>query len=148
MTDKSDLSLTRRATQWPSPRWLMACALALALAGVAPPAPAADDPPYRLLRITSPLPDASIHNNRGTLRVVVQLAPPLRADRGDRLTLTLDGHATTQMATTEFVLTQLDRGTHTVQVQVEAESGATLIQSEPVVFHLHQASRLTPRRNH
>lgn len=148
MTDKSDLSLTRRATEQPASRWLMAFTLALALAGVAPSAPAADDLPYGLLRIVSPLPDASIRNNRGTVRVVVQLVPPLRVDQGDRLTLWLDGHATQQMTGTEYLLTHVDRGTHAVQVQVDAGSGATLIRSEPVIFHLHQASRLAPRRNH
>ena len=126
----------------------MACALALSLAVVAPSGQAADDPPYRLLRIVSPVPDASIRSNRGTVRVVVELAPPLRVDRGDRLTLWLDGHATAQMTESELLLPHVDRGAHTVQVQVEAENGAMLIQSEPVVFHMHQASRLAPQRKH
>lgn len=147
MACRSDRSLTHRAMRQPASGWLAACALALTLAGGAPSATAADAPPYASLRIVSPVADASIRDNRGMVRVVVRLAPPLRVDSGDRLTLSLDGHATTPLATTAFVFTQVDRGTHTVQAQVLSENGAILIQSDPVVFHLHQASRLAPRRN-
>lgn len=148
MTLRSELPDTHRAMRVPASRWLMACAMALSVTAVASPASGADDAPYGLLRIVSPAADASLRNNRGTVRVVVQLAPPLRVDRGDRLTLWLDGEAAAHTATTEFVLTQVDRGTHTIQAQVQAANGAMLIRSEPVVFHLHQASRLAPQRHH
>ena len=148
MTDRSNVSFARAIPRRRTSRWLLATALALALAGLAPSAPAAGDQPYASLHIVSPQPNATIRDNRGTVRVVVQLVPPLRVDQGDHLTLWLDGHATAQMAGAEHRLTNVDRGTHTIQVKVDAKSGAMLMQSEPVIFHMHQASRLAPNRKH
>ncbi len=148
MTYRPQSSFKSTASPRSALRWLLACALGLTLAGFALPTPAADDQPYVSLRIVSPEPDETVHDNRGRVRVIVDLWPPLRADQEDRLTLWLDGRATAQMDGMEHLLVNLDRGTHTVQVQVDARSGAMLIRSEPVVFHLYHASRFMPQRNH
>lgn len=63
------------------------------------------------------------------------------------MTLSLDGRATAQMVGVEHLLKNVNRGTHTVQVQVTDGEGAAVIRSDPVVFHLRQSSRLIPGAN-
>lgn len=51
--------------------------LALTLAGIAPSTQAAGAAPYDSLRIVSPRPDATVRDNKGDVRIVVRLSPPL-----------------------------------------------------------------------
>lgn len=149
MTENSNIPRTGAAPAWPASRWTWACmlALALTLTTLAPSTQAAGAAPYDSLRIVSPRPDATMRDNKGDIRIVVRLSPPLQTDQGHRMTLSLDDRATAQMVGTEHLLKSVNRGTHTVQVQVTDGEGATVIQSDPVVFHLHQTSRQIPGAN-
>jgi len=147
MTDNVDAPRTGAVPAWPATRWTWRCMLALALAGLAPSIQAAGAQPYDSLRIVSPQPDATVRDNKGSVRVVVHLSPTLQADRGHRLMLSLDGRPTAQMVGIEYLLKNVNRGTHTVQVQVTDSKGATKIRSNPVVFHLHQSSQRIPGAN-
>lgn len=125
-------------------------------ASIAPPAPgtnsdgaAQNHPPsnpdtssYEALAITFPKHDAAIRDNAGNVAVHVTTSPRLRAELGHRLTLRLDGAA--KFSTTDPILQldNVDRGTHTVQVEVTDKDGQTLATSDPVTFHLQRASVL------
>lgn len=134
-------------------------ALCTAVSPVAlPPALAADSSPapivqpaaadrYVQFRLVRPGKDETIHDNLGNVPVEVRLQPPLRAAQGHRLRLRLDDSmlpgAWQQMS---FTLSDIDRGTHTLQAVVADAEGRTLIESERVEFHVWRASRLFPSR--
>lgn len=97
---------------------------------------------YQAVRIVAPEPDATVHDNSGNLAVTVEVLPPLRAEAGDRLTLLLDGKAVASGFEQRFELTGIDRGRHTLRVQVKAADGTILATSPPVKFQMWRASRL------
>ncbi|HUV98862.1 MAG TPA: hypothetical protein VMV70_06325 [Gallionella sp.] len=99
---------------------------------------------YRVARIVSPKPDATVHNNSGNLVVTVATSPPLHA--GDRITLLLDGRTVSSGYGQRFQLQGINRGSHTLRVHVNAPDGKVLAVSAPVTFHMWQASRLFRNR--
>jgi len=117
-----------------------ACAPAFALAG--------DTAGYAAVRIVAPRDDATVHDNQGTLDVSVDVSPPLRPDTGDRIVLLLDGTAVASGAEARIRLTDVERGSHTLQAQVVAAGGALLLASPQTRFHMWRASRLFPGRKH
>ena len=59
---------------------------------------------------------------------------------GHAMQLYLDGTLAQAAPDTTFQLSNVDRGTHSVELRVVDGSGATLINSEPSVFHLQRRS--------
>jgi Domain of unknown function (DUF4124) len=103
----------------------------------APPAP------YRGCAIVQPQDDQAFANI-DSLTVVVQTDPTLH--NGDKVYVTVDGQSLNGGAPTgaQFVLSPVDRGTHTAQAQVKDAGGAVQCQTPPVTFHVTQASLLNP----
>ena len=132
----SDAAVVRRAR-----RARCAGLLALLLAAVALTAAAAD---YQSLDIVSPNDDAVIHDNSGRFDVDTMLIPPLRVDDGDRFVFIIDGAPMPPMRDGFLALDQLQRGSHTLQVQVVDAAGNALITSAPRTVELWQASQLAP----
>jgi hypothetical protein len=66
-----------------------------------------------------------------------------RARAGDQVRLLLDGlpHGTSRGL--EFTLSNVDRGTHTLAVEVIDSSGAVLLTGAPSTFHLLRYSALS-----
>ena len=62
----------------------------------------------------------------------------------DSLTVVVHGGAPTGP---QFVLSPVDRGTHTAQAQVKDAGGAVQCQTPPVTFHVQQNSILNPNNN-
>ncbi len=106
--------------------------------------PAAGAGEYDRLRVVSPPENATVRDNSGNVAVVVDVSPPLRVDAGDRIVLRLDGKAVAHISETHYPLPGVNRGTHTMQAEVRSINGSVYILSEPVTFHLHQASRVKP----
>ncbi len=100
------------------------------------------------LAILQPVPDATIRNNAGNMRVVVQLEPELATKQGHRLSVSVSGVVqaaeAVHMAEGQwgFALSNIDRGTHQIQVSVQDEKGEVLIESAPVTVYLHRTSAL------
>ena len=94
------------------------------------------------MRIVAPDPESTVHDNNGNLAVAVSVSPPLRAATGDTLTLLLDGKVAASGSLRHFELQGIDRGSHTLQAQVNAADGTVLISSSQVIFHMRHASRL------
>lgn len=95
---------------------------------------------YRELAITDPVDDDTLRDNGGNLIVSVALKPPLQTAFGHRLQLLLDGAVYRTGTVNNFALTELDRGTHTVQAVVLGIDDEPLMTSDPVTFHLHRTS--------
>jgi hypothetical protein len=97
--------------------------------------------PYTRATIVAPANDESVRDNAGNVTVSVSVAPALRA--GDQVRLLLDGlpHGTSRGL--EFTLSNVDRGTHTLAVEVIDSSGAVLLTGAPSTFHLLRYSALS-----
>lgn len=117
---------------------LAACAPAFAWAG--------DTGGYDTVRIIVPQDDATVRDNEGNVDVAVEVSPPLRSDAGEHIVLRLDGRAVASGADLHVRLTGVDRGIHTLQVQVATAGGAVLLASPVTRFHMRRASRLHPGR--
>ena len=106
-------------------------------------APADEHPGYSNLRISFPEPDSAFHSGNGTFTVTTAIEPPLAPI--DELRLLYDGQVYAEGQSGNFLMTNIDRGTHVLQLQVVR--GNQVIQStEPVSFTLHRPSLLNPNR--
>jgi hypothetical protein len=110
----------------------------------APLKPAAEEALDYRVRIVQPRPDEAVRNNAGEVAIRVEVEPRLAVARGHRFEATLDGKPQPgQWYENSFSLTNVDRGTHTLQVTiVDTLSLRVLARSEPVVFHLLRHSVL------
>jgi hypothetical protein len=101
----------------------------------------------RAVRIVAPEPEQTVHDNSGNLTVTVAVSPPLSAEAGDTLTLLLDNKIAAKGSGLRFELKGIDRGSHTLQAQVNAADGTVIASSPHVIFHMWRASRLFPNRH-
>lgn len=106
---------------------------------------AAVAPAYERVAITQPVDDEVIWSNEGIVEADVTTAPGVRAVDGHRLVLLMDGNPVARSERGgRFVLQDVHRGTHVLQVVVEDRGGTTIARSDPVTFHLRQHSVLAP----
>ncbi|MCZ6640524.1 MAG: DUF4124 domain-containing protein [Gammaproteobacteria bacterium] len=106
-----------------------------------------DGPPvvvnYQFLGITSPENDATIRDNAGNLRIAAKISPELRP--GHTLRLLLDGSPQQTSRNPDFYLSNVDRGTHRLAVEVVDELGTVLITSPASVVHMMRHTVLGPK---
>lgn len=104
--------------------------------------------PYTVLAIVKPAANETIHDSdTGTLQVEINLSPNLQTGHGHRIKVFLDGASLPQTySSTGFSLPDIDRGPHSLQVEVVDQSGQALIASRPVAFHMWQGSLQLPPR--
>lgn len=95
---------------------------------------------YSQFSITEPSSDAVIRDNTGNIGVSTSLDPALRSN--DRVTLYLDGAVIADGHQTQFQLSNVDRGTHTLHAEVNDADGTALISTQPTHFTLHRFSVL------
>jgi hypothetical protein len=116
----------------------------LAAPGGAPaPAAAAQPAPYQGCAIAQPA-DEQTFTNLEALTVVVRTDPALRP--GDQIFLTLDGQPLNGGTATgsQFTLSPVERGTHTLQAVVRNSDGGLMCQTPGVTYNVHQPSVLNP----
>ncbi len=101
---------------------------------------------YTKLEIVNPESDHVFTGNTGDVTVSVDIQPALNTKRGDRLILTMDGKKAGDSTSTSFNLTNLDRGTHTIEVYVVNKGGKSLMESAPVSFTVKRTSALNTNR--
>lgn len=96
--------------------------------------------------IDRPTTGETIHSNTGTVPVAVSL-PGRTIVAGERLRVLIEGkpYGADQPAMT-FELQGIERGEHSLHVQLIDAKGATLATSRNVTFYLWQASSLFPGR--
>lgn len=92
---------------------------------------------YRKLVIIQPINDATIRNNQGYIVVVVEMEPDLAG--GDKLQMIFDGTPLGEpQSSTLFQLNGINRGTHTIAIQIIKPDGTTLLTSDVITIHLHR----------
>ena len=110
--------------------------------GPAQPAPA---PIYQVLRILFPTPDSMVEDPAGDLIVTVNSEPALLPAHSYRLLL--DGTAAgAPSRSAVFALTNLDRGTHQLAVEIVDSQGQTLERTPSQPVHVKRMSLDAKRR--
>ena len=105
--------------------------------------PRTEAPAYEAVSITSPSNDETIHDNQGNITITVELSPELKS--GHNLRILLDGNQQAEGKSTTFSLTNIDRGSHQIQVQIVDAKGKPLAQSESITVHLKRFSQFFKR---
>lgn len=101
--------------------------------------PAADssEQEYQSVAITQPKQDETVRNNQGYVPIIIEVEPDLRP--GDLFQVMLDGKAIGKPQPGKlFALNELDRGTHTVAVQIVGADGNVINTSDAVTFHMQR----------
>lgn len=97
-------------------------------------------PSYKI-SIVSPVNDEAVRNNAGIVNINASVNPQLESNRNDLFTVKLDGQVLGEPSSSpNFVLTNIERGTHTVQVAIVDTNGKQLTSSEVITFHLKRHS--------
>ena len=101
----------------------------------------ADIAPEYEVEIISPRDDQAFWDSSGTVAIQVQLQPELDASRGDLIKVMLDGKEIGEpQESTVISLTNVDRGTHSLNVAVVSAEQKILSSSDTIEFHLHRRS--------
>jgi len=105
-----------------------------------------DEVPRYKVTILTPANDETVRNNAGLVNINAKVTPPLDQDRNDQLTIKLDGQTLGEPSTSpNFTLSEVERGTHTVQVVVVDKDKKTIKSSKTITFHLQRIA-VAPRR--
>ena len=95
---------------------------------------------YESVTITQPAEDEAVREDAGNLAVLVTTTPPLQS--GHRFAVLIDGKKMAEGQSSSLQVENVDRGTHTVQVQVVDASDKVIASSRSVTFHLQRTSTL------
>jgi len=99
---------------------------------------------YTKLTITEPTDNSTFRNNAGQVNVKLELEPALQ--EGDVIAILLDGKEIGQGKSTALALSNIDRGSHSLQAIVKNAEGSTMISAAPITFTLQRTSLLQPKR--
>ena len=101
----------------------------------------AQQPVSYSINITTPLQDDTVRDNQGIIPVAFSTSP--MPDEDFSYQMYLDGLPWYQPFFSQQVyLSNVDRGTHTIQVKLMNAEGEVVGASNTVTFHLHRASAL------
>lgn len=109
------------------------------------PAQSGEEKPtvYTKLDIVKPTNDEAVRENSGALEVNLAIEPQLDTKAGHTVTILLDGKPVLEGQTTpQARLTNVDRGTHSLQAQIIDAKGAMLASSGGITFHMKRISTL------
>ena len=109
------------------------------------PAPPGETPAYVTCAITQPAPN-QVYVNLFSVTVQLQISPQQR--NGDRVVVSLDGQEVGGLPSvgSQFTITPVERGSHSVQAAIQDENGQTVCRSSSVMFFVRQPSVLAPGR--
>tara|TARA_R100000306_G_scaffold62333_1_gene68745 strand:- start:46331 stop:46945 length:615 start_codon:yes stop_codon:yes gene_type:complete len=96
-------------------------------------------PAYETLQIAYPENESAFNSGSGDFNVVMNITPDLQSEHF--LRLTLDGQAQALTKGPAIPLTNVDRGTHTISVDV-VEGDSVVQSADPVTFTIHRPSVL------
>ena len=100
---------------------------------------------YDMLRVLVPEPDATVRSSAGELIVSVTSEPGLQ--RGHRYRLLLDGEPTAEPGPSPvFPLSNVDRGSHNLSVEILDEQGRTVERTANQPFHMLRISLAQKRQ--
>ncbi|MBD3609689.1 MAG: DUF4124 domain-containing protein [Gammaproteobacteria bacterium] len=108
-----------------------------------PVEPEAEAPVYQYIELISPENDAVIASNSGMVTISVKASPHLMSKRGHRFVVVLNGKRLDGRFTgSTMSLNDVDRGTHTVAVEIVDQANRVLIRTTAHTFHLRRHSVL------
>ncbi|MGF6556273.1 hypothetical protein ABIA48_002653 [Pseudomonas sp. S30_BP2TU TE3576] len=100
---------------------------------------------YDVLRILVPEPDATIHSGAGEVIVSTTNEPALQP--GHHYRLLLDGQPTAEPGPSPvFPLSNIDRGSHTLSVEILDEQGRIVERTASQPFHMQRTSLAQKRK--
>ena len=100
---------------------------------------------YDMLRVLVPEPDATVRSSAGELIVSVTSEPGLQ--RGHRYRLLLDGQPTADPGPSPvFALSNIDRGSHHLAVEILDEQGRMVERTPSQPFHMLRSSLAQKRQ--
>ncbi|MHC8356291.1 DUF4124 domain-containing protein [Pseudomonas sp. LB3P81] len=100
---------------------------------------------YDMLRVLVPEPDATVRSSAGELIVSITSEPGLQ--RGHRYRLLLDGQPTAEPGPSPvFALSNIDRGSHNLSVEILDEHGRTVERTANQPFHMLRISLAQKRQ--
>lgn len=100
---------------------------------------------YETLQLITPKNEENIWSNPGNVSVGITINPKLAA--GDKIVILVDGkEKQSSDSGTNFEISDLERGTHTVQAQVRDSAGKIVKTSNTVTIYMHKASVNQPSR--
>lgn len=96
------------------------------------------------VEILQPEHQGTVRDNTGSVYISGRITP--RFQRGFRVRLLLNGtpHGDPK-SSTAFVLRDIDRGEHTLQLELLDQSGKLIAASQITTFYLHRASLIKPK---
>lgn len=98
---------------------------------------------YASFAFVSPANDTTVRDNAGNIAIQLSVDPPLR--QGHSIALTIDGTpAEKTVQATTFTLSDVNRGTHTLQAAIVDSEGNTLIETQTTTVHMQRISILSP----
>lgn len=98
-----------------------------------------DKSQYQSIAILKPQKEDTVRDNEGIVEVLINVEPTLK--EGDQLVVLLDGKPIGEPQTAlNFNLKDIDRGAHTLDVQVVDANMQVIIASEQVTFYMHRAA--------
>ena len=101
--------------------------------------PAETEFAYHQAVIVAPVNDASLRENGGNVSVKTRISPNLRP--GHKLRLLVDESPLGRLiSASEFALTNVDRGSHTLRLQIVNQAGAVIFDGPGSTFHLQRTS--------
>lgn len=93
--------------------------------------------PYTKIIIIQPQDQATLRNNQKIVTVGAAIEPELKKD--DALQLLFDGEPSGPPHTSlKFTLSNVNRGSHIIFLQIIDKSGAIIGSSQPIKFYMHQ----------
>lgn len=100
---------------------------------------------YQTLHILSPAAETSVHHAGGELTITVASDPELQPEH--RFQAVLNGQAYGEVsAQPVFTLSNIDRGTHQLAVDIVDAEGTALQRTEALPVHIHRPSLAQKRR--
>lgn len=95
------------------------------------------------ISITQPQPEETVRDNTGSVYINGNVSP--RFQRGHQIQLIFNGkpHGQPQRKAL-FVLRELDRGEHHIQLELLDQNGKLIATSPVTTFYLHRASLVSP----
>ena len=98
---------------------------------------------YRTLEFIKPLDKSTIRNNLGVIELQLRIEPALKVREKHRIQFYLDNERHGPLAdTTSIMMSNIERGEHTLSASVFDESGNVVIASTPVTVFVKRESIL------
>jgi len=94
---------------------------------------------YKAFAVASPANDQALRDNAGNVSISLQLEPELRENH--TIEIRVDGKSVGKGRTLAVALSNVDRGSHSVQAVITDHEGKTVITTDAVTFHLLRAAK-------